>query len=44
MTIKFLVLGGGGVLVYFLKGCGSANLNFMGVGIFPRNDYRIHSI
>ena len=34
MPIKFLVLGGGGILG-FLEGGGSANFIFMGVGIFP---------
>ena len=35
MPIKFLLLGGGGVLGFFRRGGGSANFIFMGVGIFP---------
>ena len=37
MPIKFLLLGGGGVLLGFVLegGGGSANFIFMGVGIFP---------
>ena len=31
---KFLVLGGGGVSVFFLEGGGSADFIFMGAGIF----------
>ena len=35
MPIKFLLLGGG--VGFFLEGGGgSANFNFMGVGIFPK--------
>ena len=35
MPIKFLLLGGEGVLGFFRRGGGSANFIFMGVGIFP---------
>ena len=35
MPIKFLLLGGGGVLGFFRRGGGSANSIFMGVGILP---------
>ena len=37
MPIKFLLLGGGGGSGFFRGGGGSANLIFMGVGIFPKH-------
>ena len=39
MPIKFLLLGGEGVLGFLRRGGGgSANFIFMGVGILPRNN------
>ena len=38
MPIKFLLLGGGGVLGSLERGGGSANFIFMGAGIFPIHD------
>ena len=34
MSIKFLVLGGGGYFGFFLGGRGGADFIFMGAGIF----------
>ena len=39
MSIKFLVLGGGGVFGFFFWGGGSADFIFMGARIFLTNAY-----
>ena len=36
MPIKFLLSGGGGVVVFLKGGGGSAIFTFMGVGISPK--------